>query len=231
MKILALEASAVSAGAAIMDGDKLVCEAFVDAGLTHSVTLLPLVDSCLKNAGLKVSDLDLIAVSNGPGSFTGVRIGVATVKGLAFADDIPCRAISTLEAMAYNLLGFECTALCVMDARCSQVYAAAFDCGEKITRLCEDKALKISELPELIKNSKKGVVLLGDGAELCYNDKNCASSGFRLAPAHLRRQRAAAVAMAAVAGAGESCAASELCPVYLRVPQAERELKKRLAGG
>ena len=224
---MALESSAISAGAAVIDGEKLVAESFVNAGLTHSVTLLPLVRSCFDNAGLSVDDIDRFAVSAGPGSFTGVRIGVATLKGLAFSSDKPCVAVSTLEALAYNLLGFGCTALAVMDARCSQVYAAAFDCADKITRLCEDRAVMISDLPELIKNSKNDIVLLGDGAQLCYNELKYVSERIRLAPSNLRFQRASSVARAADEGAGAVCSAAELKPVYLRLPQAERELKRR----
>ena len=137
LKILALESSAVSAGAAVSVDGKIVAENFVNAGLTHSQTLLPMVDACLKTANSTVSDIDAVAIANGPGSFTGIRIGVAAVKGLCFGGK-KCIGVSTLEAMAYNLFGADCIALCVMDARCSQVYTAMFDCGEKITRLCED---------------------------------------------------------------------------------------------
>lgn len=230
MKILAVESSAVCASAAVTENGKIISETFVSAGLTHSQTLLPMVSSCLETAKLTLNDVDAIAVANGPGSFTGIRIGVAAVKGLAFPNK-ECYAVSTLEGMAYNLIGADCIALCVMDARCSQVYTALFDCGEKVVRLCEDKAVMMAELPEMIekvkKDIKKDVILLGDGAELCYNYLKPVCGGVRLAPPTVRCQRASGVALAAENGGGKRCAPNELVPVYLRVPQAERELKKK----
>ena len=229
MKILALESSAVSAGAAVSENGKVVAENFVNAGLTHSQTLLPMVDACLRTANATVEDMDAVAIAHGPGSFTGIRIGVAAVKGLCFGGK-KCIGVSTLEAMAYNVFGADCIALCVMDARCSQVYTALFDCSEKITRLCEDKAVMIAELPEMIekakKDIKKDVIILGDGAELCYNYLKTVCNGVSLSPVNVRYQRAAGVALAAEY-AGELIEADALKPVYLRVPQAERELKKK----
>ena len=200
LKILAIESSAVCASAAVSENGKIVSECFVNAGLTHSQTLLPMVKSCLDTA--------------------------ATAKGLAFAGK-ECRAVSTLEGMAYNFLGVPCSVCCVMDARCHQVYTAAFACGESVTRLCEDRAMLISELPELLKNLKKPVYLLGDGADLCYNYLKSVGADVLLAPPHLKYQRASGVALAAEQAAGQACDGDSLKPVYLRVPQAERELKKR----
>ena len=125
--------------------------------------------------------------------------------------------------------GVDCVALCAMDARCSQVYMAMFDCENDVVRLCEDKAVMIAEIPEMIKNFKKDVIILGDGAELCYNYLKTVCDNVRLAPVLSRYQRASGVAVAAECGAGERVSADELNPVYLRVPQAERELKKRSA--
>ncbi|MBR6619440.1 MAG: tRNA (adenosine(37)-N6)-threonylcarbamoyltransferase complex dimerization subunit type 1 TsaB [Clostridia bacterium] len=230
MKILAVESSAVCASAAVTENGRIISETYVSAGLTHSQTLLPMVNSCLETAKLTLADIDAVAVANGPGSFTGIRIGVAAVKGLAFPDK-KCYAVSTLYGMAHNLIGADCIALCVMDARCSQVYTAMFDCGESVTRICEDKAVMIAELPEMVekakKDLKKDVIILGDGAELCYNYLKPICDGVRLAPPAIRYQRAAAVALAAENGAGKELPANELVPVYLRVPQAERELKKK----
>ncbi len=232
LKILAVESSAVCASAAVTENSKIISETYVSAGLTHSQTLLPMVSSCLETAKLTLSDIDAVAVANGPGSFTGIRIGVAAVKGLAFPDK-KCYAVSTLFGMAHNLIGTDCIALCVMDARCSQVYTALFDCGEKVTRLCEDTAVMIAELPGMIENAKKDVkkdvIILGDGAELCYNYLKPICDGVRLAPPAVRYQRASGVALAAENGAGEQMMPDKLVPVYLRVPQAERELKKRSA--
>ena len=229
MKILALESSAVCASAAVSENGKIVSECFINAGLTHSQTLLPMVKSCLDTAKLTVDEIDVIAVSAGPGSFTGVRIGVATAKGLAFTGR-ECRAVSTLESMAYNFFGVSCSVCCVMDARCSQVYTAAFECGERVTRLCEDKAILIRELPEMLTNLKKPVYLLGDGADLCYNYLKSVETDVLLAPSHLKYQRASGVALAAEHSAGQVCDGGSIQPVYLRVPQAERELRKKKRG-
>lgn len=227
---MAVESSAVCASAAVTENGRIISETYVSAGLTHSQTLLPMISSCLDAAKLTLSDIDAIAVANGPGSFTGIRIGVAAVKGLAFPDK-PCYAVSTLYGMAHNFIGADCIALCVMDARCSQVYTAMFDCSEKVMRLCEDKAVMIAELPETIekvkKDLKKDIIILGDGAELCYNYLKPICDGVRLAPPTVRYQRASGVALAAENGAGRALMPNELVPVYLRVPQAERELKKK----
>lgn len=228
MKILAVESSAVSASAAVCDNGRIISENYINAGLTHSQTLMPMIKNCMDTAGVELSDIDLVAVAHGPGSFTGIRIGIAAVKGIAFGGK-ECCGVSTLEGMAYNLKGTDCVALCAMDARCSQVYMAMFDCGDEVVRLCEDKAVMISEIPEMIKNLKKDVIILGDGAELCYNYLKTVCDNVRLAPVISRYQRASGVALAAEFGAGERVTADKLTPVYLRVPQAERELKKRSA--
>ncbi len=228
MKILALESSAVCASAAVSENGKILGECFVNAGLTHSQTLLPMVKKCLDTANLTMQDIDLLAVAAGPGSFTGVRIGVASVKGLAFGGT-ECREVSALEGMAYNFLGIPGSVCCVMDARCNQVYTALFECGESVTRLCEDKAVLMNELPEMLKNLKKPVYILGDGADLCYNYLKSVDAEVSLAPPALKYQRASGVALAAEHSAGRVCGGSDLKPIYLRVPQAERELKKRKA--
>ena len=228
MKILAVESSAVSASAAVCDNGRIISENYINAGLTHSQTLMPMIKNCMDTAGVELSDIDLVAVAHGPGSFTGIRIGIAAVKGIAFGGK-ECCGVSTLEGMAYNLKGTDCVALCAMDARCSQVYMAMFDCGDEVVRLCEDKAVMIAEIPEMIKNFKKDVIILGDGAELCYNYLKTICNNVRLAPVISRYQRASGVALVAECGAGERVTADKLTPVYLRVPQAERELKKRSA--
>lgn len=225
---MAVESSAVSASAAVCDNGRIISENYINAGLTHSQTLMPMIKNCMDTAGVTLNDIDLVAVAHGPGSFTGIRIGIAAVKGIAFGGK-ECCGVSTLEGMAYNLKGTECVALCAMDARCSQVYMAMFDCGDEVVRLCEDKAVMIAEIPEMIKNFKKDVIILGDGAELCYNYLKTICNNVRLAPVISRYQRASGVALAAECGAGDRVTADKLTPVYLRVPQAERELKKRSA--
>ena len=151
MKILALDSSAKTASAAITDGEQLISEAFVNAGLTHSETLLPMVDSVLSLARLTMADIDGCVITDGPGSFTGIRIGIAAVKGLAMPNETKCCGVSTLKATAYNLRYDNCIACCAMDARCSQVYSAIFRCFDgKVERLTEDDAIPASKLPELL---------------------------------------------------------------------------------
>ena len=229
MKILGIDSSARAGSAAVYEDDCLLCESYVDVKLTHSETLLSMLQAMLSAAALTVVDMDYLAVSVGPGSFTGLRIGISAVKGIAFAQDIPCIGVSTLEALAYNLTGQSCIACCVMDARCKQVYTAIFDVeGENVVRLCPDDALAIDVLFEKIAGlkSKKPIVLVGDGAVLCYNSFNEKSNIF-LAPSHLRCQRAASVCRVAAGNIGGAVTADELSPAYLRLPQAERELIKK----
>ena len=232
MRILALDSTATPASAAVAEDGKLLGEFFINTRQTHSQTLLPMAESVLRYTETKVGDIGLFAVSAGPGSFTGVRIGVACVKGLAMPQDIPCAGVSTLEAMAYNLLHLDATICAVMDARCSQVYNAVFTSdGETLTRLTEDRALSIDELAGDCEKYKKPLYLVGDGAVLCYNKEGFQALGAKLPPQHLLYQRAFGVAQAALAAyrQGTAVTPAALAPIYLRLPQAERELKKRLA--
>lgn len=232
MKILALESSACAASAAIAEHGTLLGEAFLNVGLTHSQTLLPLAEAILKSANLSLEEIGAFAVTNGPGSFTGVRIGVAALKGLAFPFDRPCVALSTLEVIAYGLIGQDCTVCAAMDARCAQVYTALFSCrGGKLTRLTEDAALKIEELPALLAGQAAPVVFAGDGAALCFEAIGGQAPGSRLAPMQERYQRASNAALLAEKKlrGGSGVPSGALAPSYLRLPQAERELKKRQA--
>ncbi len=224
MKILAIEAAAKCASVAIVEDGAVLAETFLNNGLTHSVTIMPSVEWLFEVCGIKPSEIERIAVSKGPGSFTGLRIAMAAVKGLAFALDIPCAAVSTLEVIAENAKGMSGTVCAVMDARAGQVYNALFaaENGE-LRRLCEDRAISIAELSSEL-SDKKDVILLGDGAELCYNKFTDVSA--RLAPPHLMLQRASNVAL--LAERAECVSASELRPEYLRLPQAERERLSRL---
>ena len=172
MNILGIDSSAVSVGAALVCDGKLLADGFINNKITHSQTLMPLVLSLLDNSRLTLADIDVFAVSAGPGSFTGLRIGISAVKGMAYALGKPCRAVSTLAAMAYNVPLFEGIVCAVMDARCSQVYNALFEVnGGAVTRLCDDRALKTDELKaELEANyADKRIILVGDGAALCYD--------------------------------------------------------------
>ena len=169
MKILAVESSASAASAAVWEDGKLLCEAFTNVGLTHSQTLLPLVEQILSCAQISFSEIGCYAVAVGPGSFTGVRIGVSLVKGLAFSGKVPCVPVSTLEAMARLFTGQRANICCAMDAGCGQVYNALFEVNSgAVTRLCEDRAIAASQLGEELAADGRSWILTGDGATLCW---------------------------------------------------------------
>lgn len=234
MRILAMDSSAVCASCALLEDGKLIGEQYLNVGLTHSQTMMPLVEHLLAAAHVTPAEVDGFAVNSGPGSFTGIRIGVAAVKGMAFGQEKPCVGISTLESMAYLFEGFDGVVCGAMDARCQQVYQALFEVRNgQVIRLCEDRALTIAELTDELKSLGKPVLLTGDGAHVCepaFAEKGIA---FRLAPPHLRYQRAYGVARAAeqAFAQGRGVDAAALLPTYLRLPQAQRELKRRQAAG
>ena len=225
MLILGLDSSAVAGSCALCDinGEKktVIAASFVNTKLTHSQTLMPMVEDMLKSSGAELKDIDLLAVNSGPGSFTGIRIGVAAVKGIAFALNKPCAGVSTLHSLAYNLAGFDCITCTVMDARCNQFYNALFEVNaEKITRITPDRAISAADLAEeLSRYSDKKIILVGDGAELAYKSIN--AENISLTPLTIRLQRAENVCLAAAEY--ETVTARELLPMYLRLPQAERE--------
>ena len=232
MKILGVDSSATAASAAVLSDGKLLSVTFSNTGLTHSQTLLPMIDNTLKTAGLTVNDIDCFAVTNGPGSFTGVRIGVSAVKGLSQPLNKCCLAISTLEAIAKPLENSGVYAVAVMDARCNQVYTAQFDCENGFSRVTDDDALSIEVLAEQLNSIDKRKVLIGDGALLCFNKMNDVVKNIELAPLNIRYQSASSVALIAYdnyMSSGESCLVDPnlLVPNYLRLSQAERELKKK----
>ena len=225
MKILALESSAKAASCAILSDGIPLAAASQLTGLTHSRTLLPMVQDMLKNSELTLDEMDVIAVAAGPGSFTGLRIGLAAVKGLSWAAEKPCIGVSTLESMAHPLRHRDGIIVCAMDARRSQIYNAAFLADEgSLTRLREDRAISLEEAAADLRDLDGPMIIVGDGAELCYDYFTAAGIDCTLAPAHLRQQSAVGVAMAAEA-AGSDAAGSpqDLSPVYLRLSQAERE--------
>ena len=227
MLILAFESTAKAASAALVRDGKLVSQYSQCSGLTHSRTLLPMGEDMLKNAELTLGDVDLIAVAHGPGSFTGVRIGVSMVKGLAWAADKPCVGVSTLEAMAWHGLAAGGLVCPVMDARRSQVYNALFRMEDgRPVRLTEDRPIALTELAEELRAYKERVFLVGDGAELSFRTLSALGLPCGLAPENLRMQSAWGVAMAAMDK--EPGSADSLLPVYLRLSQAERERQERL---
>ncbi len=217
--ILGIDSSAKTAGCALYDGGKIIAEEFLNTADTHSKTLLPMIQDMLKNAGVSLSEVDMAAVTTGPGSFTGLRIGVSLVKGLAMGAGFPCVGVSTLEAIAYNFLRVDGIICACMDARRKQVYNALFKSENGvITRLCEDRAISAEELSAELSGFGGKVFLAGDGAELM---DNFTVGRYILAPCALRYQRGSGVCMAAERG--EPVSAAALMPVYLRLPQAERE--------
>ncbi|MBQ8000524.1 MAG: tRNA (adenosine(37)-N6)-threonylcarbamoyltransferase complex dimerization subunit type 1 TsaB [Ruminococcus sp.] len=235
MLILSIDSSATAASVALFEDAKLVGEFFVNTDFTHSRTLVPMIDNLLSVTGKTVSDIELIAVSNGPGSFTGVRIGVSVAKGIAFPDDLPCVAVSTLESMAYNLVLTDCIVCAVMDARRNQVYNAMFsiEYGE-VHRLCDDRAISLEELKKEIAEQYEGkrVILVGDGSTVAMRELMDLQRSVEMAPEALRFQRASSVALAAQAHikAGEKPVTSaQLLPSYLRLSQAERERQEKQA--
>ncbi len=231
MKILAIDTSATAASVCLAEDYKILGEFFTNTSLTHSQTLLTMIEQVFVNTQTDVKELDCIAVNAGPGSFTGVRIGVAAAKGLAFSDNLPCVSVSTLESMAYNMLLNDCVVCAVMDARCSQVYNALFRIREnKVERLCADRALALTDLKAELEKIGEKIVLVGDGAELCAEFLGNSLSNVFLAPANNRFQKASSVVLAAnkSISEGKTITSEELTPTYLRLPQAQRELNKRL---
>lgn len=231
MKILAIDSTAIVASVALCDDEKLIALYTVNNGNTHSETLLPMVESILKEAKLTPADIELFAVSNGPGSFTGVRIGCATIKGLAFGRNVPCIGVSTLEALAYNLKGSDGIICPVMNARRNQVYNALFRFeGDKLIRLCDDRAIAVSELAEELKKEEK-IYLSGDGVSITAPLIPHEKLGFTHPV--MEHQNAYSIAMCALDAYknGNYVTDTDLAPTYLRPSQAERERMERLEKG
>ncbi|HCK43621.1 MAG TPA: tRNA (adenosine(37)-N6)-threonylcarbamoyltransferase complex dimerization subunit type 1 TsaB [Ruminococcaceae bacterium] len=217
--LLSLDSSAVTASVALTDGDRVIKSEFVNSGLTHSETLLPMVKRVMGDN--EFSSLDAVAITAGPGSFTGVRIGVATLKGIAFAGNIPCYGVSTLEAIAYNFVDENCVVCAVMDARRMQFYNAIFKVENGIvSRITPDRAISIDDLREELKQYDS-VIIAGDGAALC--SQNIALDNCKIAADDKIYQNALSVAKCVKNK--KAIAPSALMPVYLRQSQAERELK------
>lgn len=230
MKILALESSAVAASAALCEDEMLLGQTYLHTGLTHSQTLLPMAADLLEQCGLKPQDLDLIAVATGPGSFTGLRIGVAAAKGLAWAAELPCAGCSTLEAMAWSLAGFQGEVCAAMDARRHQVYNARFQVnGTAPHRLTPDRAIALADLVKELEGTSVPQIVVGDGAQLCYDSLTAAGIPAVLAPPNLRMQSAWGVARMGLelARTGQTVSPGELVPIYHRLSQAERERLER----
>ena len=231
MRILAFDSTAKTASVALWQDGKVLAEFSLDSGRTHSEILLPMAENVCARAHLSLADIDYYAVTAGPGSFTGVRIGVATVKGLAFRmEDAPknCVSVSTLEAIAENLTSLDGIYLPVMDARRGEVYCGIFRMGEEgPLRLAPDRAMSLSDLAEELHENFGSIPvrLCGDGYDVA--EKALSSLGVCLLPTPmlLRNQNAASVARCAARKIerGETVTDAELSPIYLRIPQAERD--------
>ncbi len=229
MKILSLDSTALVCSVAVSEGDKLISEITINTGNTHSETLLPAVENSLKLSGTSIDDIDVFACSVGPGSFTGVRIGAATIKGIAYGKSKPCVALSTLDALAENLSCFDGLICPVMNARRGQVYNALYRCERGIiTRLCPDRAISVEELDRELCEYKEPVYLCGDGYDITL--KGSKLTKYENVPHRLRLQSAYSVCICALRKyeRGEYVTDKELAPTYLRPSQAERERMERL---
>ena len=225
MKILAFESSAKAASTALLSDGLLLAEYTQNSGQTHSRTLMQMAKDMLTSCDLTPQDIGAVAVAAGPGSFTGVRIGVAAAKGFSWGRELPCYGVSTLEAMARGAAITDGVFCCCMDARRAQVYNAVFEkTGSELVRLREDRAISLEDLCEDLQNIEKPIFLVGDGAELCYTTLLERLPRLTLLPEHLRQQRASGAALAAweKIGRGERGDAGSLTPNYLRLSQAER---------
>lgn len=227
MKILALDSTAAVCSCAVCEDEKILSVFTVNSGNTHSETLLPMIEASLRMLSLEVCDIDLFAFSEGPGSFTGVRIGAATLKGLAFGRNKPCVGVSTLKALASNLSGMSGIVCPVMNARRNQVYNAIYRACEKtLTELTADRAIGVPELEDELASFKEPIYLVGDGDFLLYESGKL---NYAYVPEQLRAQSAASVALCALADFRKGTAVSDsaVVPTYLRPSQAERERNEK----
>ena len=226
MLILAFETTAKACSVALHDGERLLAESYQNTGLTHSQTLMTMAEDLLKTCGKTAQDVTHLAVAAGPGSFTGVRIGVAAAKGFAWGAELPVYGVSTLEAMAMSLGAYEGHVCACMDARRNQVYNAIFLAGGAAPlRVTEDRAVSLEELKNDLEHIDGPIYLVGDGAGLTYRTLSPEIPELILPPEHRLHQRASGVALAAVdaIGRGEPGDGASLQPNYLRLSQAERE--------
>lgn len=231
MLILAFETSAKAASVALLEDGRLLGESYQNTGLTHSQTLLVMAEDLLKQCGRTVGDITAVAVAEGPGSFTGVRIGVAAAKGFAWGGGLPCYGVSTLEAMAESLGVYQGYVCPCMDARRSQVYNSLFYVNQgNIQRLREDRAIALADLAGELKELTEPVFLVGDGSALAFRTLSVQIPKLVLPPEHRMHQRAAGVAILAAKkiAAGEPGDGNVLTPNYLRLSQAERERMEKL---
>lgn len=231
MKILALESSAKACSVALLEDSQVLAQVFLNNGNTHSKTLLPAIDHILTQCDTPLEEIDTIAVAIGPGSFTGLRIGVSTAKGLAFAHETPCAACSTLISMAWQLNYLEDhTVIPVMDARKKQVYHGKFLIKNQIPqRLCPDSPLSLDELKQDLEHISTPIILIGDGANLAFDFLKDLPN-IEIAPLHFRQQSALGVGLEGFSLSNSKNLVSHetLEPIYLRLSQAERERLEKM---
>ena len=231
MNIVAIDTSGPAASCAVLIDGEIVQSIAMNRGLTHSETIMPALDACMSAARLSCDQVDCFATVAGPGSFTGVRIGVCAVKGLAHAWNRPCARIDALEALAMNFAGFDGLACPILDARRGQVYCAAFDMKDGMpVRVLEDAAIDLTEFLASLPKDRR-LVFLGDGLRVHTAKIRELLPEALIAPANLRQLRADAACLLAEARPEEWMEARKLTPIYLRLPQAERERKQRLEAG
>lgn len=231
MKILALDTTAKASSASIVSEEKILAEFSVNLNLTHSQTIMPMCEQVLDCCQLTLEEIDAFAVSSGPGSFTGLRIGLSAIKGMAYALKKPCIEVSTLDALSYNVRPFFGIICAVMDARCNQFYNALYrQTADSFEKLTEDRAISLADLTDELQRFDEPILLVGDGAQLCYNKVKDLLPRILLTPANNCHQRASGVGLAAMEKAekGLFTDASALIPHYLRRPQAERERLQKM---
>lgn len=236
IKILSVDTCLKSCSVAIHQDEKLIGEFFLNNGLTHSQTLIPMVEGLLKQMGLGVKDVNLFSVVNGPGSFTGVRIGMAAVKGMAFPFETPCVTISSLRALALGAKEFEGIICPCIDARNNQIYNAIFKaCGGKIERITKNRAIEIDDFINEIQSYEDRIIFVGDAAEMCYNisKKYISNKKMLFLPEEFNTIRAGRVGEEAFKIYSSGCKYSfeEIKPQYLKLSQAERQLDEKKKAG
>ncbi len=232
MKILAIDSSSITASVAVIENETIVSEFFINAGLTHSQTLAPMVQSALEFSGRKTSDMDLIAVTNGPGSFTGLRIGMACAKAMALVENKPCVGVSSLYALAYNLKNKDALICACMDARRETVYNAIFEAKNgKLKRLIEDRSIAINDLCSKLLKFNSDIYFVGDGASECYRyiENNCNYNNVHIVPVSEQYIKASSIAFTAQEIYKNNISTDDACSIglnYLKVSQAERLLSE-----
>lgn len=227
MNILAIDTSGPAAGCAVMKDGKIVHMIAMNQGLTHSETVMPAVDAAMTAAGLTCADIDCFAVVAGPGSFTGVRIGICAAKGMAHAVGKPCARIDALEALAMNAFGFDGIVCPILDARRGQVYCAAFDTKDgQPVRILENGAMALTDFVKLLPNDRR-LMFVGDGVMPNIAYLNTIENAL-IPPEHIRTLKADTACLLAAMNPEAWMPTGQLTPIYLRLPQAERERNARL---